>query len=263
MTASAMPTDREKCLEAGMNDHLAKPIDPDNLFKTLLRWIPVRTAAPTGGAAPTGMAQKAPADSDLLEIPGIDTQSALKRTGGNRQRYESLLRRFADSQVGAVGEIRVALRAQDSDTAERIAHSLKGTAANLGANALARAAASGELAIKTQSNVEHTLVEMEQTLFAIVTTIQKACPSAEKVESTQSGNGDLSVIVQPLSRLKKLLETDDSEAAEFIVDAQGSFSTVLRRTEIETLTRAIGDFDYENALRCVSGIADRLSLTLE
>jgi hypothetical protein len=66
-----------------------------------------------------------------------------------------------------------------------------------------------------------------------------------------------------LSRLKMLLEADDSEAAEFILEAQGSLSPVLSRTEIETLTRMVSDFDYESALRAVSGIADRLSLKLE
>jgi HPt (histidine-containing phosphotransfer) domain-containing protein len=262
MTASAMAGDREECIEAGMNDHLAKPIDPDKLFEALLRWIPARTAAPNVGP-PVATLQKPPADSAPLEIAGIDTQSALKRTGGNRQRYMSLLRRFADSQVGAVGEIRAALKAQDSATARRIAHSVKGAAANLGANALATAAGSAEVAIKTQSDVEPALGEVERTLFAAVAAIQKTPPSAEKVESTLSGNGDPSVVLQPLSRLKKLLEADDSEAAEFIVEAQDSFSAVLSRAEIETLTRMVGDFDYESALGAVSGIADRLSLKLE
>jgi signal transduction histidine kinase/DNA-binding response OmpR family regulator/HPt (histidine-containing phosphotransfer) domain-containing protein len=263
MTANAMAGDREKCLEAGMNDHLAKPIDPDKLFDALLRWIPACTAAPKVAAALVVTAQRPPADSPPLEIPGIDTQTALKRTGGNRQRYVSLLRRFADSQVGAVGEIRAALKPQNSATAQRIAHSLKGAAANLGANALATAAGSVEVAIKTQSEVEPALVEMERTLFAAVAAIQKTLPSAEKVESTMSANGDPSVVLQPLSRLKKLLEANDSEAAEFILEAQGSFSAVLSRTEIEKLTRMVGDFDYASALRAVSGIADRLSLKLE
>ena len=93
--------------------------------------------------------------------------------------------------------------------------------------------------------------------------IQKTLPPAEKVQPTLSGNADPSGALQPLSRLKKLLEADDSEAAEFIVEAQNSFSAVLSRTEIETLTRMVGDFDYESALRAVSGIADRLSLKLE
>jgi CheY-like chemotaxis protein len=263
MTANAMAGDREKCLEAGMNDHLAKPIDPDKLFDALLRWIPARTAATNVAATPVVTVQRPPADSAPLEIPGIDTQTALKRTGGNRQRYVSLLRRFADAQVGAVGEIRAALKAQDSATAQRTAHSLKGAAANLGANALATAAGSAEVAIKTQSEVEPALVEMERTLFATVAAIQKTVPSAEKVASTLSGNSDPSVVLQPLSRLKELLEADDSEAAEFIVDAQGSFSAVLSRTEIETLTRTVSEYDYASALRAVSGIADRLSLKLE
>ena len=93
--------------------------------------------------------------------------------------------------------------------------------------------------------------------------IQKTFPSTETIESTQSGNGDPSLVLQPLSRLKKLLEADDSEAADYIVEAQRSFSTVLSQTEIVTLTRAVGNFDYEIALRTVSGIADRLSLKLE
>ena len=59
----AMAADREKCLEAGMNDHLAKPIDPDKLFDALLRWIPARTAAPNVVAAPVVTAQRQPADS--------------------------------------------------------------------------------------------------------------------------------------------------------------------------------------------------------
>ena len=263
MTANAMAGDREKCIEAGMNDHLAKPIDPDKLFDALLRWIPARTAAPKIGAAPICTAQKPAVDSARLEIAGIDTQSALKRTGGNRQKYLSLLGRLAESQVDAVGEIRAALKAQDSAKAQRIAHSLKGAAGNLGANALATAAGSAEVAISTQSDVEPALGQMERTLFATVGAIQRILPAAERVESTPSGNGDPSSVLQPLSRLKKLLEADDSEAAEFIVAKQNSFSAVLNRTEIEALTRMVGDFDYESALRALSGIAGRLSLKLE
>lgn len=263
MTANVMAGDRERCLEAGMNDHLAKPIEPDKLFEALLRWIPRRSGALSTTVAPAVTTQKPPAVSAQLDIPGVDTRSGLKRTGGNRQKYESLLRRFADSQVGAVGEIRAALRVDDSTAAQRIAHSLKGAAANLGANALASAAGIAELAIKTQNEVEPTLVEMEQTLFAAVATIQKTLPSTRKVKSAEHGNRDPLVVLQPLSRLKRLLEADDGEAAEFMVEAQGSMSAVLSQTEIEALTRTVGDFDYDGALRAVSEIADRLSLKLE
>ena len=109
MTANVMANDREKCIEAGMNDHVAKPIDPDELFAALLRWIKPREAGNLAADRATMASNfptlaKAP-DSGALEIPGIDTKSALRRTGGNRLRYESLLRKFAEPSVGGVEEI--------------------------------------------------------------------------------------------------------------------------------------------------------------
>ena len=89
MTANAMDRDREACLAAGMNDHIGKPIDPEKLFAALLRWIPPRAAAAAASVAFCTSADVAAPEP--LYIPGIDTSTALKRTGGNRTRYESLL----------------------------------------------------------------------------------------------------------------------------------------------------------------------------
>ena len=260
MTANAMAGDREKCLEAGMNDHLAKPIDPDKLFEALLRWIPPRPVSTPAAVA----SQKVQAvDSAPLEIPGIDTHTALKRTGGNRQRYESFLRRFADTQADAVPEIRAALDANDAATAQRTAHSLKGAASNLGADTLATAAASAEIAIKTQGNAEAALVELERSLAKTVGAIRQTLPAPSPEPVARSGNGNPSAVLQPLSQLRKLLEADDSEAADFIVESHASLSAALSGDEIESLTRLVSDFDYEGALRAVSVIADRLCLKLE
>ncbi|HJX84739.1 MAG TPA: response regulator, partial [Candidatus Angelobacter sp.] len=115
MTANAMDRDREMCLAAGMNDHLAKPIDPDKLFRALIQWIRPRAASAAASATSSSAATSFPsiASGDLL-IPGIDAATALKRTGGNRKRYESLLQRFADSQAHVLDDIRAALAAKDS-----------------------------------------------------------------------------------------------------------------------------------------------------
>jgi CheY-like chemotaxis protein len=112
MTANAMAADRERCLQAGMNDHVAKPIDPDHLFGALLRWI----KRPGGGekivARPRRWKDRIvtlkSVPSEPPDIAGIDTRSGLKRTGGNRKRYETLLRRFAQQQAGAAKEITAA-----------------------------------------------------------------------------------------------------------------------------------------------------------
>ena len=105
MTASAMASDREVCLEAGMNDHVAKPIEPDQLFGVLLRWI--------GGDVKLDKARhsvvtNSAASDYTLDIPGVDVRAGLRRTGGNRQYYESLLRKFADQQANTVSVVAAA-----------------------------------------------------------------------------------------------------------------------------------------------------------
>ena len=111
-----------------LRDQLARRVDAarGRLIAATQRLVAVASPNPPSDTHDVA----AVAEALLLEIPGIDTQSALTRTGGNRQRYVSLLRRFADSQVGAVGKMRAVLKAQDSATAQRIAHSLKGAVGN-------------------------------------------------------------------------------------------------------------------------------------
>ena len=258
MTANVMDRDRDMCRAAGMNDHLGKPIDPDKLFAALLHWIPPRAAAaavaaPSSSAAVTG--------SDSLVIPNIDIATALKRTGGNRKRYECLLTRFADSQSGALSDIRAALAANDSHTAQRLAHSLKGASANLGAASLAEVAAKAEAAIGSNQSVAPALEALSHTLDATIAAIRTALPA----ESTApiAATADPYTVAQPLVQLKKLLEDDDGEASDFILDARPHLSRVLTAAEIDTLLKHVGNFAYADALRCLSSIATRLSLVLE
>src|SRR5215467_10692511 len=171
MTANVMAGDREQCLQAGMNDHVPKPIDPDQLFDTLLRWIRRRTAV-AAAASPVGASLAQARDS--LVIPGIATDDGLRRAGGNRQRYESLLSLFADSQANSVRAIREALASNDRATAERLAHSLKGASANLGAAALAGSAAQAEAAIRSNQPVVSDLEALSKSLDATTAAIRSA-----------------------------------------------------------------------------------------
>jgi signal transduction histidine kinase/DNA-binding response OmpR family regulator/HPt (histidine-containing phosphotransfer) domain-containing protein/HAMP domain-containing protein len=268
MTANAMDRDREACLAAGMNDHLAKPIDPEKLFATLLHWIPPRAAAASASAAvpssavPSSAASSKPSPAtDPLVIPGVDTATALERTGGNRKRYESLLTRFADSQGDAIGNIRAALNVNDAPTAERIAHSLKGAAANLGATSLAEAAARAEAAIDSKQSVPTVLEELSRSLDATIRAIRAALPAEALAGATVSA--DASTVAQPLAQLKKLLGADDGAAADFILGARPDLSKVLTAAEIDALADRVGNFAYSDALQTLSSIAARLSLRLE
>jgi two-component system sensor histidine kinase/response regulator len=265
MTANALVSDREMCLEAGMNDHIAKPIDPDQLFGVLLRWIKrpdgdgagVREWIETRPAA----AAATPVADGPLDIDGVDVKSALKRTGGNRKRYEALLRRFAQQQATTVEDIRKALSMGDAATAERAAHSLKGAAGTLGAMALSEAAAKAETAIKTGQGIDTALTSLTVDLSAAVGAIRAALPE-QTATNGGGGSRDPTAVVEPLTQLKRLLETDDGEAADFMIDARSQLAGVLTPTEIETLSELVGDFNFEAALKCLSSIADRLSLSL-
>jgi two-component system sensor histidine kinase/response regulator len=268
MTANVMANDREKCIEAGMNDHVAKPIDPDELFAALLRWIKPRDGGGSPATENATLVSRLPKPSeargsDTLEIAGIDTRSALRRTGGNRLRYESLLRKFAQPSAGGVEEIRTALATGDMATAARTAHSLKGSAANLGATALAEVASRAETALTTGQGIEPALQSLALSFGATVAAIRSALPSEQASFEAAETSADPSIVLEPLARLKKLLTNDDGDAADFILDARSRLSRVLTEAELSTLAGLIGNFDFEAALNSLSDIAVRLSLKLE
>ena len=259
MTANAMDRDRELCLAAGMNHHLSKPIDPDKLFETLLRWIPSPARVMASGTAPACALSAA---SDLPAIPGIDTVTALKRTGGDRRRYESLLSRFADSECSVPSDIRAALAANDTVTAQRLAHSLKGAAANLGATSLADVAAKAEAAIAADHSVSPVLDSLTESLDVTIAAIRAAFPP-EAAAPAGNVRADPYTVAQPLTQLKKLLEADDGAASDFILDARPHLMNVLTVAEADALIGHVNNFAYADALRSLTTIASRLSLNLE
>ncbi len=268
MTANAMDRDREQCFAAGMNDHLSKPIDLSKLFDVLLHWIPPRAAAASAAASAVSSfaSMPTPAPSAVcgeLLVTGIDTTTALKRTGGNRRRYESLLQRFAESQTLIVNDIQSALASNDSPAANRLAHSLKGASANLGANDLAEAAAKAEAAIESKQSIAPALDALRHSLDSTIAAIRSVLPSESTAVSDLAPNADPSTVAQPLSRLKKLLETDDGDASDFLLEARSTLSQVLTPAEIDSLLAQVGNFAYSDALRSIFAIAARLSLALE
>jgi two-component system sensor histidine kinase/response regulator len=160
-------------------------------------------------------------------------------------------------------EIRTALAAGDVPTAERTAHSLKGAAGNLGVIALAEAAAKAETAVKSGHSIDPALDSLEASLRDTVKAIRLTFPVDQPIDGSGELSSDPAIVVEPLGRLKKLLKSDDGAAADFILDAGANLAKVLTRTEIGDLTGYIGNFDFEAALKCLSGIAARLSLNLE
>ena len=156
MTAHALVEERQNCLDAGMSDHVTKPIDPDALLATLLRWAKPRQA-PVAGADVTPI--KIVDAITLPEIEGVDLEGGLKRVVGNKRLYRDLLLQFASKQADAPAEIAAAIESGDRKLAERIAHTVKGVAGNLGLGQVFAAAEKLEKTIRHESLVDAMTLE--------------------------------------------------------------------------------------------------------
>ena len=136
MTAHATIEERQRCLAAGMNDHVSKPIDPAMLFATVGRFYrPLTPSVSPSAGERVAEGRVGGMSDDLPSIPGLDAKDGLSRVAGNRKLYLKLLRQFVEQQGPAVEQITTALAQGDVALAERLAHTLKGVAGNIGAKA--------------------------------------------------------------------------------------------------------------------------------
>jgi two-component system sensor histidine kinase/response regulator len=151
MTADVVGSAREECLRAGMNDFISKPFTPDSLFPVVARWA--KTKAELPATRPQPLPATAQPDDGLLPatLPGLDIQEGLALVGDNRALYLRMLRTFAATYAGADGRIRTLLIEGRLDDAVREAHTIKGLAGQMGAQALYRLARRLETALRSAS----------------------------------------------------------------------------------------------------------------
>ncbi|MGE0351038.1 response regulator [Hydrogenophaga sp.] len=154
MTANAMASDREACLQAGMNDHVGKPFDLIPLVQTLQRHAR-GGATERAGTAPTPRAATHFPDAVRAHAArlGVDLDAAVQRLGGSVGAYTRFLARFIDEHPRQSTELELALGARDFKTSARIAHTLKGLAATLGIQPLVAHCLQAEQALAVARDV--------------------------------------------------------------------------------------------------------------
>ncbi len=254
MTANARLEDKERCLNTGMQDHISKPIDPEELFRALLKWIKPKEITETATSNKTEKIQTETVLTPeinldrLLAIENLDVELGLQRVLGNKTLYLNMLRKYVDNQAVIVQEIRTALNLNDKSTAERHAHTIKGISGNIGAIVLQEKAAELEIMIRNDENLAHIETKLDvfsQMLNTIVTDIKEGLPS-QKPHITKAV--DVSNAPEVIKHLMDLLEADNSKAGTVLEENLDLLHVVLGTKSFSKIEHAIKQFDLDEAL---------------
>jgi CheY-like chemotaxis protein len=246
MTANAMSNDRASVLAAGMNDHIAKPIDVRQMFITLAQWItPARAApAPAPPAAPGG--------AHLPALPGINLQAGLDVMGGDAVLYRRMLRKFLCDQAGFGAAFTARHGAGDAAGARLLAHTLRGSAGASGARQVQAAAAALEHACRHARGdgaVAAALATVESGLGEVLAGLAGAALDEAEPARGAGGPACAPASAAELAQLAALLADNDSAAlalAERLARQAGGSAPAAR---LRAVADAAAEFDFELALR--------------
>ncbi|MGD9203630.1 MAG: response regulator [Desulfobacterales bacterium] len=187
MTAHAMAGDEDKSLQAGMNGHVTKPIDPDQLFAALQKWIKpsekrVKAQQPEVAAEQIELDKAVQAEDELPEfLPGFDLADGLKRLQGNKKLYRKLLLNFGADYDTVANDIHKALDAEDFDHAHSLVHNLKGLAGNLAASDLQAAAVNLEKLVKGADKKAPASEQLDLRFAELVAALDQALQSVKSL----------------------------------------------------------------------------------
>jgi two-component system sensor histidine kinase/response regulator len=261
MTASALPSDRSQCLQAGMNDFLAKPIEPETLWRELSRWIKPGQRS----KAPAKPEPDAPTRADVPVIAGLDTQAGIRLALNDQALYRRLLTSFASSHEAFRQQLQQALHQNDLELSVRLVHTLKGSAAQIGATELASQAQTFEHRLRQAQDESAVMPEPPDFLLAGVDGLLRALsdwlensakPAQDKEAKTASRQW--SEHEQSLyDSLQVLLTTDDFNATQLLSRESVALRKMLGK-DYERIVSALGMFDFERAARILhkAGRAD-------
>jgi signal transduction histidine kinase/DNA-binding response OmpR family regulator/HPt (histidine-containing phosphotransfer) domain-containing protein len=251
MTAHATIEERERCLAAGMNDHVAKPIDPDQLIATVARFC--RSGSRRAARDQTDAGDRrlpVAGEADLPAIVDLDTQAGVLRVGGNRKLYLNLLRQFVEGQGPAVARVGEALSTGDLALAERIAHSLKGVAGNIGATRVHAVAGVLEGRIReraTEAEIDASLRDVSDALDPLVAQVEAALGHKAAAAPLPATPVEPEAALEAAERLGTLLSEFDPAAAAFLESNEAALRALFAGESWPRFQQLVGGYAFDEA----------------
>ena len=258
MTANAMESDRQACLQAGMNDHLSKPIEPDQLFAMLLRWL--RPAAVVPASAPSGASVSG---NGLPVIEGLDVVTGLRLVRGKKDFYLSMLRKYAAGQAGTVAAIREDLQKGLFAEAQRRAHNLKSLSGSIAIAPVSRLAAELEAQLRSGANAD----ALEPALQALDARLGLFLQELTQHLVRSSGSAEAAPMPSPelvrrvCNTLAALLKDDNLDAVAWLAE----HATLLEQAlgaHYAPLADAVRLFNCEQALLRLRNAAQSIGIAM-
>jgi signal transduction histidine kinase/DNA-binding response OmpR family regulator len=246
MTAAVMAQDREACYAAGMNDHVAKPILPQELMETLSKWIKHESRA-----APSHTAKKPADDTAVLpgQLPGFDLEKVLELLNGNLAMLKKLLIQFGEKFVGTADKLENLIQAKKFGEVEALVHSIKGAAGNLGAVELYNSAQSLEEELATGAQLVG-LGEFYRAMAVALESISRLAETELPVPAYPEfdcDNCDWRTAANLFNQLRTLLDGDDYVPHELVVELKASVPCQSMHQRLRQIEKHVGNFDYANA----------------
>lgn len=256
MTAHAMAGDRERSLAAGMNDHVTKPLDPEQFYAVLAGWLGNRWRGAPAMAAPADDGEPFP------EFSTIDTAAGLRCVAGNHTLYRCLLRDFYRDNRETAREIRESLAAGERERAQRLAHTLKGVAGNIGAQAVREAARELELAvIDEKTDIETPLKETEAALELVMTELAELPEETTAPAAPPPDETDFAALARQLEILADYLRLNDTDAETAFVSLRDDLIR-LSPEKTAAFEEKLIVYNFKGALEILETIAESLEQPL-
>ena len=254
MTASAFADERQQCLQAGMSDHIAKPVDPERLYEALVQWLPMPQTDKVQEPPASSSIASVAVDQGLLDrlrgVAGLQVDAGLRTVRGKWPTYLRLLEQFVRYHRDDAGRARHSLAQNQLEETQRIAHSLKGVAASLGLLTIGERAADLERAMREERPAAECLAlieALERELETSVDDLDRVLPEPETAPSLDAGmiGADVGAVLRELTAL---LNEDDLNAVSYYQQRAGLIIPALGERSA-ALAAHIEQYQFQEALK--------------